>query len=282
MSGVPQRAGGGFAFVIGAMLGGQALGTMATMTLPAVAPEAAASFGIPSSLIGYQISMLAAAMLLSLLFGSNLSTRWGACRVNQVGLALLTAGCLAATGPHVAFFFASALFLGLGYGVLTPSASHLLMRYTPANRRNLLFSLKQTGVPLGGIGASVIAPATAIAFGWRWALVVDAVLLASLIVLLQSRRAEWDDDRKPASPLVVNPLEGISIIWRHRGMRYLSIAGACLVVPQVGITTFTVVLFAEEMGYSLVAAGLGLTASQAAGGGGRVFWGGIADLNGNS
>ena len=124
---------------------------MATMTLPAVAPAVAASYGVSSSVIGYQISLLAAAMLFALAFGGNLSTRWGACRVQQVALALLVCGCAIATGPHVAFFFASAIILGLGYGLLTPSASHLLMRFTPSSRRNLLFSLKQTGVPLGGM-----------------------------------------------------------------------------------------------------------------------------------
>lgn len=281
MSAVPDPAGRGFALVLVCTLGGQALGTMATMTLPAVAPAASASLGIPSSLIGYQISILAGAMLFSLLFGGNLSTRWGACRVTQVGLALLMSGCLIATGPHVAYFFVSAICLGLGYGLLTPSSSHLLMRYTPANRRNLLFSLKQTGVPFGGIGASLLAPAIATAFGWRWALVVDAVLLATLIVLLQAKRAQWDDDRTPASPLILSPLDGILIIWRHRALRYLSIAGAFLVVPQIGLTTFIVVLFAEEMGYTLVTAGLVLTASQVAGVAGRVFWGWIADLTGN-
>src|SRR5688572_7299731 len=150
-----------FVYVLVCTLAGQAAGTMATMTLPAIAPEAAAALGIPSSLIGYQISLLAAAMLFSLVFGGNLSTRWGACRVHQVGLSLLVAGCLIATVAHVAFFFLSAIALGLGYGLLTPSASHLLMRFTPAHRRNLMFSLKQTGVPFGGIAVALIAPAVA-------------------------------------------------------------------------------------------------------------------------
>lgn len=270
-----------FMYLLVCTLAGQATGTMATMTLPAVAPAVAASFGVASSLIGYQISLLAAAMLFSLVFGGNLSTRWGACRVHQVGLALLVAGCLVATGPHISFFFLSAVGLGLGYGLLTPSASHLLMRFTPPERRNLLFSVKQTGVPLGGIGAALIAPAVATAFGWRWALAVSVAMLSILIVLLQRRRALWDDDRKPDTPLAMNPLGGIVMIWRHRALRYLSISGACLVVPQFAISTFTVVLFVEEMGYTLVTAGLVLTASQVAGVAGRVFWGWLADVTRN-
>lgn len=273
-----DSASGSFGLLLTCTLGGQAAGTMATMTLPAVAPAVAASFGVPSSLIGYQISLLAAAMLVSLSFGGNLNTRWGACRVHQAGLALLVAGCAVATGPHIAFFFLSAVALGLGYGLLTPSASHLLMRYTTPERRNLVFSVKQTGVPLGGIGAALIAPAVASAYGWRWSLAVSAVLMTLLIVLLQRQRARWDDDRTPDAPAVVNPLDGILTIWRHRALRYLSIAGACLVVPQFAISTFTVVFFVEEMGYTLVAAGVVLTASQVAGVAGRVFWGWLADV----
>ncbi len=275
---VNADAGHSFGLLLASTLAGQAAGTMATMTLPSVAPAVAASFGVQSSLIGYQISLLAAAMLFSLVFGGNLSTRWGACRVHQVGLVLLVAGCAIATGPHIAFFFLSAVALGLGYGLLTPSASHLLMRYTTPERRNLVFSVKQTGVPLGGIGAALIAPAVASTYGWRWSLAVSAVLMVALIVLLEKRRARWDDDRNPAAPAIVNPLDGIATIWRHRALRYLSLAGACLVVPQFAISTFTVVFFVEEMDYTLIAAGIVLTASQAAGVAGRVFWGWLADV----
>jgi predicted MFS family arabinose efflux permease len=266
-----------FLFLLPTMVAGQAVGTMATMTLPAVAPAVAASYGVSSSVIGYQISLLAAAMLFALAFGGNLSTRWGACRVQQVALTLLLCGCALAIVPHVAFFFASAILLGMGYGLLTPSASHLLMRFTPSTRRNLLFSLKQTGVPLGGMLSALIAPVIASRFGWRWSLALVAVCLALLILLLQSRRSRWDDDRKPGAAVAQNPLEGIATIWRDRRLRYLSIAGACLVVPQIGISTFTVVLFAEEVGYTLVAAGTVLGASQIAGVAGRVFWGWMAD-----
>lgn len=274
-------ASGGFAYLLACTLGAQATGTMATMTLPAVAPAVAAGLGVPSSVIGYQISLLAAAMLFSLVFGGNLSTRLGAARVQQLSLVLLVSGCLVATGPNVVFFFMSAVLLGLGYGLMTPSASHLLMRFTPENRRNLLFSVKQTGVPFGGIGAALIAPAVATAFGWRWALIVSAIVLSVLIVMFERRRIYWDDDRNPLAPVVVNPLIGIVTIWRQRALRYLSISGACLVVPQFAISTFTVVLFVEELGYTLVAAGVVLTASQVAGVAGRVLWGWLADVTHN-
>jgi MFS family permease len=267
-----------FTFFLGVLLAGQTLGTMATMILPAVAPKVAETYGVDSSLIGYQISLLAVAMLVSLVFGGNLSVRWGACRTTQVGLALLIAGCLIATLPHIVFFFLSAIGLGLGYGMITPSASHMLMRFTPAKRRNLIFSVKQSGVPLGGIGAALITPSVALAYGWQWALVGNALLLVLLIFLLERGRAYWDDDRNPEAKMVLHPFGGIATIWNHPALRLMSVAGGCFVIVQICLSTFTVILFAEEMDLGLVQAGLILTASQVGGVTGRMFWGWLADL----
>lgn len=273
----PRRQPPGFAFLIVTMLACQSLGTAATMLVPAIAPKVAQTYGVSSSLVGYQISLLACAMLVSLVFGGNLSTRWGACRVTQAGLALLATGCVVATLPHIAFVFAAAIALGLGYGLLSPAASHLLMRFTPADRRNLIFSMKQTGVPIGGIAAATLGPLLAVTWGWRTALWLDAACIAALMALLQRGRAHWDDDRQPAARAISNPLGGIATVWSHRALRLLSVSGGLFVMAQIGISTFTVIFFAEELGYSLIEAGAVLTASQVGGVAGRVFWGWLAD-----
>lgn len=277
----PPRKTPALAFLVCTLLAAQMLGTMATGTLPAVAPKVAETYGVHSSLIGYQISLLAAAMLVSLVFGGNLSVRWGGCRVSQAGLLFVIAGCAIAILPHVAFIFVSAVPLGLGYGLLTPSASHVLARFTPAKNRNLVFSLKQTGVPLGGAGAAVIAPAVAVSFGWQWALAGNAVAMLLLLFLLQRGRPRWDDDRDPQAKIATNPFGGISTIWNHPALRLLSISGGCFVFVQICITTFTVVLFAEEMRLGLIEAGIVLMASQLGGVVGRVFWGWLADVTRN-
>ena len=271
----------GLAFLVSVLLAGQTVGSMATSLLPAVAPKVAETYGIDASLIGYQISILAAAMLVSLVFGGNLSLRWGACRVTQVGLALLIAGSIVAILPNVVFVFASAVALGLGYGLLTPSASHLLARTAPAKNRNFIFSLKQTGVPLGGVGSAVIGPSVAVSLGWQWALAGNAVVMLCLYFLLERGRWSWDADRRPDMPAVSNPFGGIAIAWNHAALRLLSIAGGCFVIVQICISTFTVVLFVEDMEMGLVQAGVVLMASQAGGVGGRVFWGWLADLTQN-
>ena len=98
MSSAPSAPGLGV--LLGTLVSAQTFGTVSTMVLPAVAPEVASTYGIDASLIGYQISVVAAFMLVSLTLGSGLSVRWGACRTTQAALALCATGCLAAVLPH--------------------------------------------------------------------------------------------------------------------------------------------------------------------------------------
>lgn len=268
--------------MIGVLLAGQTIGTMGTTMIPAVAPKVAETYGISSALVGYQISLLALAMIVALAFGARFNRRWGSTRMQQIGLTLVATGGLTAILPHVAFFFLASIPLGLGYGMLTPSASNLLIRFTPEARRNLIFSLKQTGVPLGGIGAALITPAVALAFGWQWAIAVNAMTLYALVLVMQRARPYWDDDREPGAKISGNAFSSVMVIWRHPVLRLLSLSGGFFVIVQFGITTFTVILFNEQLGWGLIEAGIVLTASQVGGVSGRMFWGWLADRIGNA
>jgi MFS family permease len=266
-----------FAVLVVVLMLGQALGTMATSILPAVAPKVMASYAISATLIGYQVSLISLSMLLSLVFGGNLAVRWGGCRVSQLGLTLCIAGCVVATLPHPGFMLLSAVPMGLGYGLVSPAASQVLMRFTPPERRNFIFSLKQTGVPLGGLAAGGIAPAVAVWAGWQWALIGNALALALLLLAMQRYRVHWDDDRNPAAPWIDNPFGGLAIVWRDRTLRLLGFAGSAFVIMQLALLTFTVIFFVEEMKLGLVQAGVVMMASQAGGVAGRLFWGWVAD-----
>jgi len=267
-----------FVYLIAVLLLGQALGTMATSILPAVAPKVVETYRIGSSLIGYQVSLISLAMLVSLVYGGNLAVRWGGCRVSQLGLVLCIAGCVVAMLPHPGFMLLSAIPMGLGYGLVSPATSQVLMRFTPPARRNLIFSVKQTGVPLGGVAAGGLAPAIAVWVGWQWALAVNAVALAILLLQMERGRAHWDNDRDPRAQWITDPYGGLATVWRNRALRYFGMAGAAYVVMQLALLTFTVIFFVEEMKLGLVQAGFILMASQAGGIAGRLFWGWIADV----
>jgi hypothetical protein len=58
----------------------------------------------------------------------------------------------------------------------------LLARFTPPDRRNIVFSLKQTGVPLGGILTAAVTPAIAVNFGKM----VGPIAFTSIYLLVDS------------------------------------------------------------------------------------------------
>ncbi|WP_299365737.1 MFS transporter, partial [uncultured Paracoccus sp.] len=81
---------------------------------------------------------------------------------------------------------------GLGYGPITPSSSHLLARTTPPHRMGLTFSLKQTGVPLGGAMAGILVPPVVAGWGWQAALMMVSALCVGMAALSQPVRNGLD------------------------------------------------------------------------------------------
>ena len=270
-------------FVVVAMLVAQTIVSMGMLTMPAIAPVLARSFGVDASAIGYQVSIVYAGAMASAALGGSVVRRLGAGRTTQAALAAVAIGIVLATSANVAALVAGSVLLGLGYGLSNPAASELLVRYTPASRRNLIFSLKQTGVPLGGIAAALVAPSVASAFGWRAALWLVAAVAVAMAMLLQSPRRRWDD--LPGAPLplsVASLFGGVALIWRERPLRYLSLMALCFAGVQLCVMTFTVTLLVSEPHYTLVQAGLVLSAVQLAGAVGRIAWGWAADRTGAS
>lgn len=254
--------------------------TFAAMTAlfpAAIAPALGAALGVPAALVGMQISLVYAGAMTSSLIGGALTRRLGACRATQAALVLLGGGVALAAAPSLAAFALASVLIGLGYGMTNPAASHLLARFTPGGRRGLVFSIKQTGVPLGGVLAGALAPALALGLGWQGALL--ALLLPALlgVLLLQPRRAAWDADREPQAAWLASPLADLRLVWRHGPLRLLSLGGFCFAAIQLSLSVFTVTLLVEDLAVPLVQAGLVMSAVQITGAVGRLFWGWFAD-----
>lgn len=265
-------------FVVVAMLVAQTIVSMGTLTLPAIAPALARAFEVDASAIGYQISIVYAGAMASAALGGSVVQRIGAGRTTQTALVAIAAGMALGASASIWALMIASLLLGLGYGLSNPAAAELLVRYTPASRRNLIFSLKQTGVPLGGMAAAMVAPGIASTFGWRAALLLVTALAIAMVVLLQFPRGRWDQRSGRPLPLSwAQVFDGISLIWREPPLRYLSLMALCFAGVQLCLMTFTVTLLVAESGYSLVQAGLVLSVVQLAGAVGRIVWGWAAD-----
>ena len=81
---------------------------MGIAVFPVIAPRLAAEMGIEPSLVGYQMSLIYGAAMLSSPFLTWMVTRYGACRAIQAGLLLsAVALALAMMGGIIALMIAS-------------------------------------------------------------------------------------------------------------------------------------------------------------------------------
>ena len=259
----------------------QALATFSVFALPTLAPKAAATFGLPPQTVGYQVSViyLAAATLSG--YGGLLVRRYGAGATSLAALALAVIGLLGIAAGNLPLTILGSLSIGAGYGVTNPAAAHLLLRYAPPGRRNLIFAIKQAGVPLGAMLAAVMLPRLAERVGWQGAIAASVSLFVVLALLLMRRQARWDDDRDPSTLLRAGALAGTTLVMRHPVLRSLAFVGFCYAAFQVCLIAFAVTMLATELGWSLVEAGSIAAVMQAAGMAGRITWSMFADRYGN-
>lgn len=263
--------------VLAATTTAQALVSLAMLAPAAIAPEIARDLGVPGSLIGWWISLAYGGAMLTSLLGGGAVRRLGAARTTQVALGLVTLGALATASAWLPGVVLGAALCGLGYGMTNPAASHLLARCTSPANRNLVFSVKQTGVPLGGTLAGLMAPPVALAFGWPAAIALVAVACVLLAISLAPVRAAWDSDRDPAASLKAQPFAGLVLIWRNPLLKALSLAGFAYAAVQLSLSTFLTTMLVSDLRWSLVEAGMLLSSVQVAGVLGRLLVGTLAD-----
>jgi len=252
------------ALVTGIMLVQQGLVYLGTLAVPVAAPRIAEALDLDPALIGAYMAMLNGIAIVSATFGSSFIPRHGALRISQISLILV--GCalaLAATG-EVWLIALCALLIGTGSAPSTPASSHLLARYSPPRLAPLIFSIKQTGVPLGGVAAGLLIPFLVIELGWQGALLVAGALSAGFGLLIQPLRASFDSDREPSRTVALGAmLANVRAVLRTPELRELSVAAAVFVGVQTVYAGFFVLYLVRDVGLSLTAAGAVFAISQA-------------------
>ena len=265
--------------VLAVTLGVQALVSMAVLTVPAMAPAMAQALALSPTLIGTYIAIVYVGAMVASLLAGPLVLRFGAIRVSQLGLLVCAAGLALlafAAGPVAAG--SGALLIGLGYGPITPASSHLLARSTPPQHVSLVFSIKQAGVPLGGVMAGAFVPALLIAGGTRAALLAVAAGNLLFVAIAQPIRAALDADREPGRSLGVTSLAGpVRLVLSKADLAQLASFSFVFSTVQMCLATYLVTYLHSALGYGLVAAGAVLATAQVGGVVGRILWGYIAD-----
>lgn len=256
----------------------QAVLAVNLFAVPVVAPHAAAQLGVAPSWMGLYSAMVFGCAVLSSLAAGGAVRRWGAMRTSQLCLVLGAAAALAGS-RSLTLIALGAVALGLAFGPETPAASHLLARVTTPRNRPLVFSVKQTGLQLGGIGAGLLFPPMLNLFSWETLLIAAGAVSLVAAATLEPLHRRYDTDRDPRTKLRVAALgQSLRIVGGSaNGLRELAIAGFCFSALQQCLNTFLVVHLVRNLGQPLAVAGVALAIAQVAGVVTRVGVGVVAD-----
>ncbi|WP_435581676.1 MFS transporter [Amycolatopsis thermoflava] len=160
-------------------------------------------------------------VLVGALAAGGLGDWIGRRKIMLVNLAWFSVGMgLTALTQNVTAFGFGRFFTGIGVGALVATVGALVAEFAPAGRRNRLNAIVYSGVPAGGVLASLLAIVLADAVGWRglfWVGALPILLVLPLAVVKLPESAKWlaargrvDEARavseRTGVPLVAEPL----------------------------------------------------------------------------
>jgi dipeptide/tripeptide permease len=229
--------------------------------------------------VGLFVALVYLGAMFATQIGAFVVRRWGPIRASQLALLCSALGLLLLATPLLPLVALGAVFIGLGYGPITPASSEMLSRTTDPRHYSVVFSIKQTGVPLGGVIAGLAVPALAGLGGAVGAMVGVAVLcgVAALSAAPLSReldRGRDPDARWPSPRQVLAPTR---LVATHAVLRALAMCSFIFSMVQVSLTSYMVSFLTGDLRWSLAAAGAALAASQVAGVVARISWGFVSD-----
>jgi MFS family permease len=260
----------------------QTVSALLGRVVPVAGPAFTVEFGWNESWVGYLMSASIVGSLFALTAGISVMRRLGGVRALQWSLLAGSVCLLLYLVPSIGLALIASASVGLSAGTANPAGSEVLTRFTPPAHRNLVFSIKQAGVPLGGIIGGLALPPLIGAMGWR--LTALAVALTCIAVTL----ATW-----PFQPRIDPPRE--QRIQRSGGFRLTDVlvplaslsrgdrlwraswVGAAFAVPQAAWITFVVTYLVVALGQSLNTAGLVFAVMQLSSMVGRIVLGWLSD-----
>jgi MFS family permease len=272
---------------MGATIGIQAGASFAVIAIPMLAPVIGPAAGVPVEWVGMQTSLVYLTSMIGSFGAGSFLQRFGPARTSQVALLACALGLLLITTGIIGWLIAASALIGAGYSLTNPAASQVLQRTVMGSRRNLVFSMKQTSVPLGGAIAGGFLPTAAAFLGWQAALFIGAAVLASAAGLLQKLRPSWDGtsssySRSESQRAPGRWTDGLVIVWHSQPLRTIALTGFAFSTTQWTLGSYATVMLVTEFGWALIPAGIMASAIQVSGVIGRPLFGLVADNNGSA
>jgi len=205
----------------------------------------------------------------------------GIARGSLLCVLLAAASILALVPGTLPFVLLTALGIGLGYGPTTPASSLMLLPYIGGKRVNFLFSLRQTGAPLGVLLAGVIIPPLVLTVGWQPTLPILAGLVLVVALLGWRFSGRLDATLEQPARRLPQVLNMLAIGLRQRRLRRLIAISFLFSALLATVNAYVPFVASQLAGASLEQAGWAAAIAQLGAVGGRLAWGDLADRLGS-
>jgi MFS family permease len=243
---------------------GAMLVSLAVLALSVLMPAIARDLGIDAKLVGAFTAITYAVASFVALASAVVIARLGAVRVCQLALLAAAAGLALNAAGAVWACIAAVVMIGFAQGPTNPASAHILSQRVPHRLFSIVFSIKQTGVPLGFAAAGVVLPLLLAWVGWRGASLAAATAMVGGAAALGLLRSHLDATMAPPGP---SPgiWRSVRFVLGHRQLRVLGGSALVYVVAQHSFTFFLVTYLYEHCRLSIGEAGFLLFLSQIGG-----------------
>ena len=159
---------------VATMLAIQVMISISVLALSVMMPVVAADLAIDPKLVGIFTAIIYGVAVVTALAAAEPIVRLGAVRICQAALLMAAIGLAFNALSMVAATVIAVIFIGAAQGPINPASAHVLAARVPREWFGMVFSLKQTGVPIGFALAGLIFPLLLQLVGWRGASLVAA------------------------------------------------------------------------------------------------------------
>jgi MFS family permease len=225
---------------------------------------------VTAALAGLAVSSFAFGKIFGSYASGVAADRLGERRVIVAGAAAVGVLAMCASAAPNGLLFPLLFLGGLASSTSTPAGGRLVLSAFPRNRRGLALSIRQCGIPAGGLVAAALLPWIAHHWNWRWGLFAAGVVTLVTVLPLASSPVEGGD-------LVMSVGDATKSVGRDRNIVLLTLWSCLVVTGQYTILAFLALDLHQRIGLSLASASLLVALANGVGIAGRISWGVISD-----
>jgi hypothetical protein len=250
-----------------AMLFQTAFSYVCQMVMPILADRIAEDFGISRGWLGLYLFLQNAVSILAAVGCGGFIMRFGPLRVSQISLALMCGSLLIVSTGILWLYPFAALLLGTS-GASTPASSHILARVCPPHIAPVVFSVKQTGVPVGSLIGGLLLPfllglvfysatfGTTVRVGVFGTAAITALIVLIVVISLQPIREYFDSGRNPKQKISLGDLRAtMRMVLDTPALRDIAFGAFAFGGLQSIFAGFFILYMIDGLGHSEVSAG---------------------------